>query len=175
MRRLRLSFNPRPNRTRNSLRVVSFAFENKLRLTFGWWLFTRFIALIPSHNRLLLVSGETCGCEFLPPQHCPLLRIHRNLMTHFPRSLSAVFGAPRDAVMRIWNALNGALRIRRLEGSRPDGRLCTLDGSDRVQMSVQVTEVGMMCGFEVAGRRRLVAWHGSADAVKVTLMALKVG
>jgi hypothetical protein len=27
----------------------------------------------------------------------------------------------------------GALRIQRLEGSRPDGRLCTLNGTDRVQ------------------------------------------
>jgi len=25
----------------------------------------------------------------------------------------------------------GALRIQRLEGSRPDGRLCTLNGADR--------------------------------------------
>ena len=71
--------------------------------------------------------------------------------------------------------LIGALRIQRLEGSLPDGRLCTLEGADLVQMAVQVTEVGMMCGIEVAGRRQLVAWRGSADAVNVALMALKVG
>lgn len=35
-------------------------------------------------------------------------------------------------------------RIRRLEGSRPDGRLCTLNGVTQVQRLAQVTDAGMV-------------------------------
>ena len=36
----------------------------------------------------------------------------------------------------------GALRIQRLEGSRPHGRLCTLNRSERVQRDQAPTELG---------------------------------
>jgi hypothetical protein len=41
-----------------------------------------------------------------------------------------------------------ALLIQRLEGSRPHGSLCTLNGSDRVQRSEEEAEIGMILRFE---------------------------
>ena len=46
--------------------------------------------------------------------------------------------------------LRGALLIQRLEGSRPHGRLCTLNRSERVQGDQVPAELGRMCGFDVA-------------------------
>jgi hypothetical protein len=46
--------------------------------------------------------------------------------------------------------LRGALLIQRLEGSRPHGRLCTLNPSERVQGDQVPAELGRMCGFDVA-------------------------
>src|SRR5580658_7686990 len=56
-------------------------------------------------------------------------------------SLSAVSGAPRDATVRSCMLSCGALRIQRLEGSRPHGRLCTLNWSERVQMDLREAEL----------------------------------
>jgi hypothetical protein len=56
-------------------------------------------------------------------------------------SLSAVSGAPRDATVRSCILSCGALRIQRLEGSRPHGRLCTLNRSERVQRDQEETEL----------------------------------
>ena len=50
-----------------------------------------------------------------------------------------------------------ALRIQRLEGSRPEGRLCTLNGPDRVQKFKQAAVIGVICRFEVSLERRSVA------------------
>jgi hypothetical protein len=65
----------------------------------------------------------------------------------------------------------GALRIQRLEGSRRDGRLCTLNGADRGQKSEYGIDLGVI-SVEVASTRRMA---GLADSVEVTLRALKVG
>jgi hypothetical protein len=43
-----------------------------------------------------------------------------------------------------------ALRIQRLEGSRPDGRLCTLNGPEGVRICREAAGVGVIGGF--AGR-----------------------
>ena len=48
------------------------------------------------------------------------------------------------------HALRGALLIQRLEGSRPHGRLCTLNRSERVQGDQAPAELGRMCGFDGA-------------------------
>jgi hypothetical protein len=56
-------------------------------------------------------------------------------------SLSAVSGAPRRATVRSWGSLQGALLIQRLEGSRPHGSLCTLNGPERVQRDQGQTEL----------------------------------
>ena len=55
-----------------------------------------------------------------------------------------------------------ALRIQRLEGSRPEGRLCTLNGAERVQRFKQTAVIGMICRFELLLARRSVAQKGSA-------------
>src|ERR1700745_883924 len=89
--------------------------------------------------------------------------------------LSAVSGAPRDASVSQLHAFKGALRIQRLEGSRPDGWLCTLNGADRVQRSAQGADLGMICGPGDARQQRLVAWQGWADFVAMTFRAQKVG
>ena len=57
-------------------------------------------------------------------------------------SLSAVSGAPLDGTVRSCMLFDGALRIQRLEGSRPHGSLCTLHGSERVQRDQVETELG---------------------------------
>jgi hypothetical protein len=49
------------------------------------------------------------------------------------QSPSAVSGAPRTPD-RSRMFLGGALRIQRLEGSRPDGSLCPLNGAQRLRM-----------------------------------------
>jgi hypothetical protein len=54
------------------------------------------------------------------------------------------------------------------------GRLCTLNGTDRMQRFDQVTELGQICGFEVVRERRSGAWRGSADAEEMTFRPLKV-
>jgi hypothetical protein len=41
----------------------------------------------------------------------------------------------------------GALLIQRLEGSRPHGRLCTLNRSEQVQRDRAPVELGRMCRF----------------------------
>jgi len=46
------------------------------------------------------------------------------------------------------HALRRALRIQRLEGSRPHGGLCTLNGSDRAQQVKPFALVGRICGFD---------------------------
>ena len=56
--------------------------------------------------------------------------------------LSAVSGAPRDATLGSGMLPNGALLIQRLEGSRPHGRLCTLNGSELVQRDQDEAELG---------------------------------
>jgi hypothetical protein len=55
-----------------------------------------------------------------------------------------------------------ALRIQRLEGSRPEGRLCTLNGGERVQSFEQAAVIGMICRIEVRLERRSVAQKSSA-------------
>jgi len=55
-----------------------------------------------------------------------------------------------------------ALRIQRLEGSRPEGRLCTLNGVEWVQRFKQVAVIGKICRFEVVVKRRRVAQRRSA-------------
>jgi hypothetical protein len=42
----------------------------------------------------------------------------------------------------------GALLIQRLEGSRPHGRLCTLNRSEQVQRDQAPAELGGMCRFD---------------------------
>ena len=59
-----------------------------------------------------------------------------------PASLSAVSGAPRHATLRSCMLSEGALLIQRLEGSRPHGSLCTLNGPERVQRDQEQTELG---------------------------------
>ena len=59
-----------------------------------------------------------------------------------PISLSAVSGAPRQVTVRGCAVLEGALLIQRLEGSRPQGSLCTLDRSEQVQRDQAQTELG---------------------------------
>jgi len=50
-----------------------------------------------------------------------------------------------------------ALLIQRLEGSRPHGSLCTLNGSARVQRSAEDAEIGVFFRFgEGIEQRRLV-------------------
>jgi hypothetical protein len=44
----------------------------------------------------------------------------------------------------------GALRIQRLEGSRRDGRLCTLNGADRGQKSEYGIDLGVICVVEAS-------------------------
>jgi hypothetical protein len=51
----------------------------------------------------------------------------------------------------------GALLIHRLEGSRPDGRLCTLNGSARVRRVKQDAGMAMIRDFESGFARRRVA------------------
>ncbi len=58
--------------------------------------------------------------------------------------------------MRSRMILDGALRIQRLEGSRPDVELCTLNGTARVRSVHEDAQIGLVC--EVAGgigRRRI--------------------
>src|ERR1035438_7365543 len=62
-------------------------------------------------------------------------------------SLSAVSGAPRHATLRSCMLSEGALLIQRLEGSRPHGRLCTLNRSERVRGDQGPAEFGGMCRF----------------------------
>jgi hypothetical protein len=50
--------------------------------------------------------------------------------------------------------LGGALRIQRLEGSRPHGRLCTLNGSERVRRDQEQTELGRIRWLEGWMERR---------------------
>ena len=61
-----------------------------------------------------------------------------------PPSLSAVSGAPRDATVCGCMLSGGALRIQRLEGSRPHGSLCTLNRSELAQRDRKQTELGGM-------------------------------
>jgi hypothetical protein len=51
----------------------------------------------------------------------------------------------------------GALRIQRLEGSRPHGRLCTLNWSERVQGNQEGPELGGVRLPECLTERR-VGW-----------------
>ena len=51
--------------------------------------------------------------------------------------------AARDCMLS-----DGALLIQRLEGSRPHGGLCTLNGSDRVQKVKTFAVMGRICGFD---------------------------
>jgi hypothetical protein len=69
-------------------------------------------------------------------------------------SLSAVSGASRDATLRIGLLPGGALRIQRLEGSRPHGSLCTLHRSERVQKDQEQAELSrVQCPGDRIGRR----------------------
>ncbi len=47
-----------------------------------------------------------------------------------------------------------ALLIQRLEGSRPHGSLCTLNGSARVQKSAEDAEMGVFFRFEYGTEQR---------------------
>ena len=83
------------------------------------------------------------------PQSDPPNTYHRRTaQTHpgvSPESAKSVFGVtidqvlvlylerPATATVRSCMVLEGALRIQRLEGSRPHGSLCTLNRSERVQ------------------------------------------
>ena len=71
-----------------------------------------------------------------------------------PKCLSAVSGAPRDATVRRCVLLGGALRIQRLEGSRPHGRLCTLNRFERVLRGQGQTELGRVRCLEGGMERR---------------------
>jgi len=81
-----------------------------------------------------------------------LFRISRELK--LPRSLSAVSGAPRHATVGSWVLSVGALRIQRLEGSRPDGRLCTLNRCEWVEGDQEQAELGGIRLFEDGMERR---------------------
>ena len=48
----------------------------------------------------------------------------------------------------------GALQIQRLEGSRPNGRLCILNGAARVRRVKQVAWTSLIHGFECGSERR---------------------
>jgi len=52
------------------------------------------------------------------------------------------------AILRGWLVSKRALLIQRLEGSRPHGSLCALNGSDRVQRSEEDAEIGVFFRFE---------------------------
>ena len=60
-----------------------------------------------------------------------------------------------------------ALLIQRLEGSRPHGRLCTLNGIDRVQRFKEDAVVGMICLFEGSTEGRRMAMMRLAGAEQV--------
>jgi hypothetical protein len=59
-----------------------------------------------------------------------------------------------------------ALRIQRLEGSRPEGRLCTLNGAEGVQRPGEVSVQGMI--RRVEGRTELRSVAQRHDAVAGT-------
>src|ERR1700732_5343976 len=59
-----------------------------------------------------------------------------------------------------------ALQIQRLEGSLPDGRLCTLKDADRVQRSARGAALGMICGFGTARWRPVWRWRWRRDECK---------
>ena len=63
------------------------------------------------------------------------------------------------------HALRRALRIQRLEGSRPHGGLCTLNGSDRAQQVKPFALVGRICGFDgwIDGRSRTMSRQEVAE------------
>ena len=66
-----------------------------------------------------------------------------------------------------------ALRIQRLEGSRPEERLCTLNGAERGQRFKQAAVIGMICRFEILLERRSVAQKASAWAEEIGDRALR--
>lgn len=66
-------------------------------------------------------------------------------LAHMSEKLSLVLYLQRPAGSGVHlDGFNKALRIQRLEGSRPDGRLCTLNGVTQVQRFAQVTDAGMV-------------------------------
>src|SRR5271165_928260 len=69
--------------------------------------------------------------------------------------------------------LGRALRIQRLEGSRPGGRLCTLNGAERVHRFKWAAVIGMICRFEVLVKRRSIAQRRSAWAEEMSNGALR--
>ena len=64
-------------------------------------------------------------------------------------------------------ALNGALLIQRLEGSRRHVRLCTLNGSDRVQKSGEEAVMGMIWRFESGMEWHRIGMRRPAEAEEV--------
>ena|ERR1022692_2019327 len=104
--------------------------------------------------------------EFRPKKIWPVIsanpEVVRSRLTRLVmRSLSAVSEAP-DGTVGCRMIFGRALRIQRLEGSRPEGRLCTLNGAERVQRFKQTAVIGMICRFELLLERRSVAQKGSA-------------
>ena len=53
-------------------------------------------------------------------------------------------------------AIRRAFRIQRLEGDRPNGRLCTLNGYEEMRRFKEAAEMDMLNGFECQLERRIV-------------------
>jgi hypothetical protein len=66
----------------------------------------------------------------------------------------------------------GALRIQRLEGSRPHGRLCTLNGYEELQRFKEAVEVDMLNGFESQLERRSVTVGHHAEVEETAWRAV---
>ena len=87
-----------------------------------------------------------------------------------PESLSAVSGAPRVPTVRCCMLSGGALRIQRLEGSRPGWEnhgLCTLNGSDEC---LRGCESGFMRRTGRASRRMMrggALGRGQVEAARI--------
>ena len=78
--------------------------------------------------------------------------------------LSAVSGAPCTKA-RVCTPSYGALLIQRLEGSRPHGGLCILNGAGRVRRLEEVMVQGMIHPVECGTELREVAQRCRAAAV----------
>jgi len=120
------------------------------RLAFGWLIALDLERRIALHGYSLSTSDQFIADALIESEYVL-------------KGLSAVSGAPRHAGVQL-HGLSEALRIQRLEGSRPRGSLCVLNEFERVQRDQKETQLDEVRwpGGRMEGR---IGWpRGDAEA-----------